>query len=234
MRSASLIFTILFLSAQSVSFAQSRAMPDLKVEDGVFHLAIFGFYSSGSLISFSNYAEGTLGNPTVNPGKAKFQTGSFYGYGAELMFFTEPFSGFSFGYVKDSPREVQYRQVTYDSTNATTRVDYYPRNIMDNESYLFNYYLIRTPGRGYISFGVNYSNPKWADGTASSDKVTVSGDLGLQASMGISMVKGFIFDLTVRSTGVKLKRETTDGSNTFTDYGSGQSGAAQVGFKLIF
>ena len=38
--------------------------------------------------------------------------------------------------------------------------------MMTNESYLFNYYVIRTPGRGYLSAGVNYSNPKWVDGTA--------------------------------------------------------------------
>ncbi len=106
--------------------------------------------------------------------------------------------------------------------------------MMTNESYLFNYYVIRTPGRGYLSAGVNYSNPKWVDGTASTDKITIAGDLGLQASLGMSMMKGFIFDITFRSTGMKYKRETTDGSNTFTDFGRGQSGDLQVGFKLIF
>ena len=103
---------------------------------------------------------------------------------------------------------------------------------MQNSTVIFNYYLARTPDRGYFIIGLNYSNPKWTQATTTNAQITLSSDLGAQLSIGLSLVKGVIFDITVRAISAKLN-SIDPVTATFEDFGRGQTSELQVGFKFI-
>ncbi len=201
-------------------------------KDGLFHVGLLGQYSPGSKIGFGSYVSGTNPGPIITPGAAEFGTGSFTSLGLEFIFYTSVISGFSVGYVTDSDRNIEHKQLTY-TNGSVTRTYLYPRDTMQNSAILFNYYLFHTPDRGYVILGLNYSNPKWVQNTVSNSRVNLSGDLGVQASAGFALIKGFILDITARTTSMKLRSDDPV-ANSFEDFGRGQMTDVLVGFKFIY
>ncbi|MBC7465544.1 MAG: hypothetical protein H7256_06085 [Bdellovibrio sp.] len=225
---------VFFILAMLVNISCYAREPNLtrNSKDSFFHVALFGQYSPGSKLGFGSYVSGSTVGPVITPGAAEFGTGSFTSAGLEFIFFNGPVSGFSIGYSSDSSRDIEHKQITYASGTAT-RTYFYPRDSMQNSSLLFNYYLIHTPERGYILLGLNYSNPKWTQATVTNSQISLSGDLGGQISMGFSLLKGVILDLTARTTSMKMK-STDPIAATFEDFGRGQIADILVGFKFIF
>ena len=227
---STLVLFICFLFSYK---AESRDLPISKpMKDGFFHVALFGQYGPGSNLGFGSYVSGSNGSPLISPGAAQFGTGSVTTAGVEFLFYTTEISGFSFGYSIDSARDIEHKQINYES-GVSTRTYFYPRDKVQNSTTSFNYYFVHTPDRGYLLLGLNYSNPRWIQSTTTNAQLTVSGDLGVQASIGFSLVKGVIFDITARTTTIKMK-STDPVLGTFEDFGRGQISEGLVGFKFIF
>ena len=225
-------FALLTIFLFSFVAAAKDPISSKSSKDGLFHVALFGQYGPGSKIGFGSYVAGSNGSPAVTPGAAEFGTGSVTTTGIEFIFFTSEFSGFSFGYSIDGTREIQHKQINYEG-GASTRTYLYPRDQIQNSTTSFNYYFAHTPDRGYILLGLNYSNPKWIQATTTNAQLTLTGDLGVQASVGFSLIKGVIFDITARTTTIKMK-STDPVLGTFEDFGRGQISEGLVGFKFIF
>lgn len=227
---STIVLITVFLVTIGVHANDSSALKPSK--DGFFHVAFFAQYGPGSKLGFGSYVSGSNGSAAVAPGSVEFGTGSVSTIGMEFLFFTNEISGFSFGYSVDSGRDIQHKQINYDS-GTSTRTYLYPRDQIQNSTTSFNYYLFHTPQKGYVLLGLNYSNPKWIQATATNAEITLSGDLGVQASVGFSLVKGVIFDITARTTTIKMKSNDAM-LGTFEDFGRGQISEGLVGFKFIF
>lgn len=222
---------LLVLIGSEDIFARSRSAKGIGHSDGLFHVAVFGHYSPGGSFAFPNYTEGNTNTNLITAGKANFLADTFSSYGAELMFYSQPISGFSFGYCVDSALDIEHLDVEF-ANGTTTRTLKNPKDAFENKSAFFNYYLARTPDEGYFSLGVNYSNPTWTFNTATNNNVDLKGGLGFQTSIGLSLLKGFIFDITYRSTAIKMKY-TDPTTNNYQDFGSGSLGSLLIGFKFI-
>lgn len=203
-----------------------------KNSDGFFHVGLFGQYSPGSKYGFASYVAGTDASPVISPGKAEFAAGSLTSVGIEFIFWTSDISGFSIGHSVDSSRDIEHKQITYEN-GSSVRTYLYPRDQVSNSNFIFNYYLIHTPDRGYMIFGLNYSNPTWTQSTLSNAAITIKGDLGFQASFGFSLFKGTVLDITARTTAVKM-RSNDPIAGTFEDFGRGYISDILVGIKFIY
>ena len=228
-RIVQIIITVTLFTVAAPTWAQSSGARG-EIKDGFIHIGVFGSFAPASYFRFSDYAEGTVGNPTVKRGVARFTSDTFSSYGGELIFYTQPATGFSFGYVIDSKRDIEHMDIDYDD-NTSTRTYKTENDTFSNVSYTFNYF-IRSPERSYLGLGINYSQPQWIEKTASNKNVTFNGGLGFQFSYGFALVKGVIFDLTLRSTTIKMKYSDPT-TNTFQDFGSGSLNIVLVGFKFI-
>ena len=200
------------------------------INDGLVHIGLYAGFSPSTNFIFSDYAEGTTGSNSITTGVAKFKSHSFSSYGAELMIFTQPAMGFSFGYIQDSPRDISHMDIEY-SNGTATRTYKAQNDVFTNKSFTFNYFL-RSPERSYLGFGVNYSNPEWTIQTPTNNKIELNGGLGFQVSYGFALFKGFVFDLSFRSSTLQMKYSDPT-TNTFQDFGDGYIGAVSAGFKII-
>lgn len=216
---------LIFFNAEAFAGPRDRA----GIKDGLVHIGIFGSFAPGANMYFPDYVEGNTASNSILPAHAKFVSDSFSSYGAELTFYTMPMNGFSFGYVVDSPRNIEHMDIDYGASSI--RVYKPVKDVFSNTSYTFNYFL-RSPERGYLGFGANYSNPKWEFKTPSNSNIELKGGLGFQLSYGFALVKGIIFDVTFRSTALHMKYSDPT-TNNFQDFGAGQMGNIMVGFKFI-
>jgi hypothetical protein len=215
----------------TIIFAQYSTARGTVSKSGNFHASIFGTFSPEGDLAFSKYIEGNTGSNTVTPGKATFSTTSFTSYGAELVFSPGEISAFSFGYVVDGQREVDYVEIDYQA-GTSTRTYKFPKDLISNSAFLFNYYVTPDPTQGYLSLGLNYSNPTWTITTATNNKVDLKGGLGFQMAFGLAMVKGVLFEIGGKYTTIKMKY-TDPTTNNFQDFGSGSVSNLTVGFKFM-
>ena len=223
-----LYYKILLLLVLLPLTVQSKS----KNKDGFFHIGLFGQYSAGSKYGFKSYVAGVDATNVILPGQAEFGAGSLTSIGVEFIFWSSDISGFSVGHSVDSSREIEHKQITYEN-GSSVRTYLYPRDHVSNSSFIFNYYLTHTPDRGYIVVGLNHSNPTWAQSAPSNSAITIKGDLGMQASVGFALLKGMVFDITARTTAIKLQsRDPIAG--TFEDFGRGNITDVLVGFKFIY